>query len=592
MRGFRLLLLAPWILSPALAAGPPPADWSPEQQREILDSTLTVRLAPDLSGLGAGERAAVDELIAVGEILQRVYEDSRHPQALAERARIEQLNGTGEGLRTLFRIFQGPIATTPDNRRVPFLAVEPEQPGRNFYPPGMTEEELRAFLGVHPELESEILGERTVVRRTAPESLAADLRALERHPVLAGLHPALGPRLRELAASPSAPAFYAVPYAVAWADEMVAAQLRLFRAADAVEPEDPEFARYLRNRGRDLLSNDYESGDASWVTGRFRRLDAQIGAYETYDDALFGVKASHGLSLLLRDEVASAELSRGLEGLQEVEDALPTPEHKRVRADIPVGVFEVIADFGQARGTNTATILPNDPLFSSRYGRTILLRGNILRDPQLGELAARRWRAAVVPALADELAPEGQLQRTLWHEVGHYLGPERTRDGRPLDQALRQWADALEELKADLVSLFTIERFHRAGRVDDSRLQAVRASGIYRTLQSVRPRRDQPYQTMQLVQFNYFLDRGLLAWDGEGRLEVRPELYESTVRALLAEVMDLQVGGDPGAAEAFFERWTRWEDDRHGELAARLRGAGGPRYRLVLYSALGDPDQG
>ena len=25
---------------------------------------------------------------------------------------------------------------------------------------------------------------------------------------------------------------------------------------DAVEPEDPEFARYLRNRGRDLLSND------------------------------------------------------------------------------------------------------------------------------------------------------------------------------------------------------------------------------------------------------------------------------------------------------------------------------------------------
>jgi hypothetical protein len=29
------------------------------------------------------------------------------------------------------------------------------------------------------------------------------------------------------------------------------------------------------------VSNDYESGDASWVTGRFTHLNAQIGAYET-----------------------------------------------------------------------------------------------------------------------------------------------------------------------------------------------------------------------------------------------------------------------------------------------------------------------
>ena len=64
-------------------------------------------------------------------------------------------------------------------------------------------------------------------------------------------------------------------------DEPVAAV-----AADAVEADDAEFAGYLRNRGRDLLSNDYESGDAAWVTGRFGRLNAQIGTYETYDDAL------------------------------------------------------------------------------------------------------------------------------------------------------------------------------------------------------------------------------------------------------------------------------------------------------------------
>ena len=36
--------------------------------------------------------------------------------------------------------------------------------------------------------------------------------------------------------------------------------------------DDEEFARYLRNRARDLLSDDYESGDAAWVTGHAGRV--------------------------------------------------------------------------------------------------------------------------------------------------------------------------------------------------------------------------------------------------------------------------------------------------------------------------------
>jgi hypothetical protein len=570
------------LLSPPLAGVACAATWPPERQREILDKTLVVRLAPDLSDLAPGERMALDELLAVGAIFQRVYEDSRHPQALASSA------GLDGDLATLYRLFQGPIATTLDNRREPFLAVEPETPGKNVYPWGIAAAEIEAFLAAHPERRGEILGERTAVRRSTRESLDRDLAALARHPVLAGLHPGLRDRLAALARTPDAGALYAVPYAVAWADEMVAAQRGLFRAADAVEGDDAELARYLRNRGRDLLANDYESGDAAWVTGRFGRLNAQIGAYETYDDALYGVKAFPSFSLLARDESATAELARTLGGIQEVEDALPLPEHRRVRADIPVGVYRVVADFGQSRGTNTASILPNDPLFSRRYGRTILLRENIMTHPELFALAERRWRAGVAAAHAGELVLEGGFQRTLWHEVGHYLGPDRTRDGRPLDQALTGWADALEELKADLVSLFAVDRFAARGLATPARLRAVQADGILRVMLNHRPRRDQPYQTMQLAQFNFFLDRGLLARDAAGRLEIRYERYAATVAALLAQVLELQAQGDPAAADAFFSRWTAWTDDLHEALGRRLRDAEGPSYRLPRFAALGD----
>jgi hypothetical protein len=82
----------------------------------------------------------------------------------------------------------------------------------------------------------------------------------------------------------------------------VSAYNLLMSAGSKLERTDSEFARYLRNRARDLLTNDYESGDASWVTGRFKHLNAQIGAYETYDDALYGVKAFHSMSMLLANE--------------------------------------------------------------------------------------------------------------------------------------------------------------------------------------------------------------------------------------------------------------------------------------------------
>lgn len=582
-----LLVLAVGVVPPALAT-----DWiSDEERRAILEKTQTLRLAPALDRLTAGERDALRHLLAVGEIFQQLYEDSRHPQAAVVQA---SLPGLDPGVAMLYRLSQGPIATTLDNRRLPIVSgVPPATPGRCLYPEGISAAEIEAFLERRPELRSEILDTRTVVRLASAKNLEGDLATLSAHPLIAGLQPGLTERLSALAAAiATRPAdapleLYAVPYSVAYAPQMLAAQQHLFKAAELVEADDLELARYLRNRGRDLVSNDYESGDAAWITGRFGHLNAQIGAYETYDDALFGVKAFHAVSLLVRDEAATTELRQSLGNLQDIEDALPYEPHKKVRSDVPVGVYEVIADFGQARGTNTATILPNDALTARRYGRTILMRRNIILHPELAAGASRRWRAVVVPELGDRLVPEAGFQRTLWHEIGHYVGPDRTGDGRPLEQALLSYSDTVEEMKADLVSLFANERFFAAGLIPESRLTAVRLSGILRTLQDNQPRREQAYQVMQLAQFNYFLAEGLLKVDAEGRLSVDFARYPQVATSLLREVMALQQEGDAAKAEAFFTRWNDWSA-LHETVARRLRDATEARFRIVRYAALGE----
>lgn len=373
----RATLLALLLTLPALASNLPDGYWPAETSQPLVDKTRTITLSPDLSGLTKGERAAVDALLEAGAILQRIYEDSRHPDALASAKALEELHAkTGKGKATrnlldLYRLNQGPIATTLDNRREAFLPVGPQPATRNVYPAGATKDELNAYLARHPEQRDRILGERTVVRRNTPENLAHDLGVLAKWTVLDTLHPGLAAHLSSIRDTAADHPFYAVPQSVRWPDETMQVYALLNRAADAVEGDDEEFARYLRNRSRDLLSDDYESGDASWVTGRFGTLNAQIGSYETYDDSMYGVKAFMSLSLLKRNPEESAKLRSAIKGIQAIEDALPYEHHKRVREDIPVGVYEIIADFGQSRGQNTATILPNDALYSRRYGRTI-----------------------------------------------------------------------------------------------------------------------------------------------------------------------------------------------------------------------------
>jgi len=144
-------------------------------------------------------------------------------------------------------------------------------------------------------------------------------------------------------------------------------------------------------------------------------------------------------------------------------------------------------------------------------------------------------------------------------------------------------------MKADLVSLFGAAKLREIGYYDDAALRSVYASGIRRTLQNNRPRRDQPYQTMQLMQFNWFLDKGLLTWNPKTKtLSIDYARYHDVVGSLLKEVLAIQYGGDKAAADAFVVKWTTWKDDLHGALAKKIRNSQKFRYALFHYAALGE----
>jgi len=581
------------LLTQTLPAG----YWPLEKSQPIIDKTQTIRLSGDLSKLSDGERKAVAKLIEVGQIFQKLYEGQRHPQALSSYRALEQLDKrTGstpatQNLLTLYRLSQGPIATTLENKREPFVPVDPTKPGKNMYPWDITKEQIEQALALpdgQPNKRDKVLDLRSVVRYANAKNIQQDIASLNKYPALQTLHPGLLAELQRLVPAAKIDV-YAVPYSVAYADELMKAYGLLNEAADALAKDDEEFARYLRNRARDLLSNDYESGDASWVTGRFKNLNAQIGSYETYDDELYGVKTFFSFCLFLTRQQETTALREAMKGLQGLEDSLPYKNHKKVREDIPVGVYDVIADFGQSRGGNTATILPNESYVARRYGRTILLRANIMRDPNIFEGTSKTLAAAIGEQQARELTPDGNFYRTLWHEVGHYLGVDRTKDGRELDEALQDNANAMEEMKADLVSLFVAEALHKQGYYTDAQLRSVYAGGILRVLQNNRPRRDQPYNTMQLMQWNFYLENGLLTFDPATRtLKVHYEKYHDVVGKMLEKTLAVQYEGDKAASDQYIDQYTKWDENLHGVIAANIRAQQRYRFRLFKYAALGE----
>jgi hypothetical protein len=94
---------------------------------------------------------------------------------------------------------------------------------------------------------------------------------------------------------------------------------------------------------------------------------------------------------------------------------------------------------------------------------------------------------------------------------------------------------------------------------------------------------------MQLMQFNYFMERGSLELDADSeQLIINYDRYHDVVTAMLQEVLSIQYEGDYAQADEFVKRWNYWDEKLHGELASRLLKSGIFRRTLVRYAALGD----
>ncbi|HET6437473.1 MAG TPA: hypothetical protein VFG59_05390 [Anaeromyxobacter sp.] len=482
--------------------------------RRARDRFVPVDLGADLSRLPPSERATLARLLEASRILDALYLRQQWAQSEALLLKLAG-DGTplGQARLELFLLHKGPWDSVLDDR--PFLPGVPEKPAQGtFYPADATRQEVERWAaGLGGAARDEALGCCTVIRRGPGRTLLA------------------------------------VPYAKEYQPELRAVSTLLREAARTTS--ERSLRTFLESRARAFETNAYRESDVAWmrVDGP---IEATIGPYETYADRWFDAKAAFQAVIGIRDEAATAQVTRLAAELQGIEDALPEdPGQKdpRVGELAPMRVVDAVFLAGDAaQGVLTGGYnLPNDEWVQRTVGSKRVLLSNVQRA-KVEKVLLPLARATLSPADARRVGFEPFFTHTAMHELLHGIGPKSVgggpHAGPSVRAALGELFPPLEEAKADVGGLFALQKLLDEGKLDRSIEAGLYPTAVADAIRSVRFGLSEAHGKSSALQLAFYLDQGAIVARPDGTLAVDDGRMKEAVRSLLGEILAVQGSGD------------------------------------------------
>jgi|HubBroStandDraft_4_1064222.scaffolds.fasta_scaffold18764_5 hypothetical protein len=478
-------------------------------------------LRADVSNLSPGDRAALQKLIEASRVLNDIFMRQMWSGSveLYEKLKRDQ-TPLGKARLHYFWINKGPWSDIDDHAA--FLPGAPPKklPGANFYPEDMTREEFESWVKTLSKAEREQAeGFFTVIRRDA------------------------GGRLK------------AVPYSEEFKNDLAKAARLMEEAAGLTG--NATLKRFLLSRGAAFLSNDYYESDLAWMD-LDAPIDITIGPYETYNDEVFGYKASYEAYVNLRDEAETRKLDFFGGHLQEIENNLPiNPEYRnpKLGSQAPIRVVNEVLSAGDGdHGVQTAAYnLPNDePVVAQKGSKRVMLKN--VQEAKFRTTLEPISKRVLTPASQSELSFDLFFTHILAHELSHGIGPHQIMlNGRATSprQELKELYSAIEEAKADVTGLFMLQYLYdhkliEGGAVAERKLYTTYLASTFRTL---RFGLNDAHGKGMAMQVNYLTDKGGFAIRDDGRFEVRFDKISSAVRDLDHDLLTIEATGDYAGAK-------------------------------------------
>ncbi|XP_057538626.1 nudix hydrolase 3 [Amaranthus tricolor] len=438
-----------------------------------------------------------------------------------------------------------PHATKPvlDWKGLEYRAAFPltKPPGANFYPSDMEKLEFELWKNSLSEDEKqEAMGFFNVVKRRSGVNLDAHIDGGD--------------------CAVSVHDLYCVPFSEEYRSHLKKASDLLHKAGGLTS--FPSLKRLLHSKADAFLSNDYYDSDIAWME-LDSKLDVTIGPYETYEDTLFGYKATFEAFIGIRDDNATEKLKLFGDHLLVLEQNLPMNDSFKSKdvSPAPIRVIQLLYNSGDVKGPQTVAFnLPNDERIVKDRGTSMVMLKNV-SEAKFEHILLPIAKACISKEQQDLVDFDSFFTHTICHECCHGIGPHSIvlPDGREstVRLELQELHSALEEAKADIVGLWALNFFISQDLLPSTLSKSMYVSFLAGCFRSVRFGLDEAHGKGQALQFNWLFEKEAFILHPDGRFSVNFDKVKDAVESLSSKILTIQATGDKNAATSLLQEYCK-----------------------------------
>jgi hypothetical protein len=513
---------------------------TPQELAVDLAKFKPVNIHFDQNHLTDREKQMVAKLVDAAGLLDCIYWRQSDPEGLKLYLTLEgSTNPQNQMIRELLKINGGRFLQIQDDQ--PFIGSEPAPPGRGFYLPHETRENLEKRISDGRFEKSSVYSPYTIEKTCA-------VGTTEEYwgPCFDPYHAAYGDFLNPMAAD--------------------------LREAAALS-DDPAFANFLRLRADALLSDDYYKSDLAWMDLDNPKFDIVFAPYEVYLDGLLGVKTSFGASIMIRNDAESRKLQVFQQYVPELQESLPLgpgdlPSERGKHQ--PMEVVDAIYRAGDLLHGYQAVAdnLPNDPRIHEEKGSKKIFWKNFL-DARVNYIILPLAQRMMPADQAKMVTGEGTLDFIVLHEISHGLGPTHVHGSKQgIGEAVGPQYSALEESKADVTGMTCVKWLVDHGAIPKEKLNEIYASFLGESFRTIRFGIAEAHGAGSMMEISYLTERGAIRRDpSTGLYAADFEKMPAAMSSLAKELLEQENTGDRARTEAWFKKYAVMPPDLATALA-------------------------
>ncbi|PWA98930.1 NUDIX hydrolase domain-like protein [Artemisia annua] len=400
-------------------------------------------------------------------------------------------------------------------------------PGANFYPPDMDKMEFELWT-------KELSGDEK-------QDAAGFFNVIKRHCDSHSNNRAT-----------SASDLYSIPYSQEYSLYLAKAAELLHKAGNLTS--SPSLKRLLHSKADAFLSNDYYESDIAWME-LDSKVDVTIGPYETYEDVLFGYKATFEAFIGVRDDKATSQVKLFGDHLQVLEQNLPMDTIYKSSEVIaaPIRVVQLVYNSGDNKGPQTVAFnLPNDERIVKDRGTSMVMLKNV-SEAKFKLILKPIADVCIIKEQRELVDFDSFFTHTICHECCHGIGPHTitlpSGQKSTVRLELQELHSALEEAKADIVGLWALKFLIDKGLLPKSLVKSMYVSFLAGCFRSVRFGLEEAHGKGQALQFNWLFEKGGFVLHHDETFSVNFDKIEGAVESLSRVILTTQAKGDKDAAQ-------------------------------------------